>query len=79
MLRDERLLTPKVYMLFDFIRKEEPENFSGLVFIQIRAEVAVLSHLLAVNIPSFAISIFVGVSSFSGRKGTIGELADVKN
>ena len=78
-LRDERLLTPKLRMLFDFIRKEEPENFSGLVFVQTRAEVAVLSHLLAVNVSSFAISTFVGASSFSGRKGTIGELADVKN
>ncbi|KAL2040995.1 hypothetical protein N7G274_006453 [Stereocaulon virgatum] len=78
-LRDKGLLTPKVHMLFNFIRKEDPENFSGLVFVQTRAEVAVLSHLLAVNVPNFAISTFVGASSFSGRKATIGELADVKD
>lgn len=73
------LLTPKVQKLFNFLREEEPEKFSGLVFVETRTEVAVLSHLLAVHVPNFAISTFVGASSFSGRKTTIGELADVKN
>ena len=71
--------TPKVQKLFEYLRQEKPENFSGLVFVQTRAEVAVLSHLLAIHVAKFAISTFVGASSFSSRKTTIGELADIKN
>lgn len=72
-------LSPKVSALIDFLRAQESEGFSGLVFARTRAEVAVLSNLLSVHIPSFAISTFVGASSFSGRKNTIGELIDVRN
>lgn len=71
--------SPKVWALIDFLRKQESQGFSGLIFARTRADVAVLSHILTVHVPSFAVSTFVGVSSFTGRKNTIGELVDVKN
>ena len=72
-------ISPKVQTLIDYLRREDSADFSGLIFIKTRAEVAVLSHLLSIHTPSFEISTFVGASNFSGRKGSIGELADVKN
>lgn len=53
----------------------------SVVFVRTRAEVAVLSHLLSEH-PStktFRIAAFVGCSSFSGRKSTIGELVEARN
>jgi len=78
-LTDKAQMSPKVQMLINFLREEDSKDFSGLVFVKTRAEVAVLSHLLSNQIPSFQISTFVGASSFSGRKAAISELVDVKN
>ena len=72
-------LSPKVQSLIGFLKQEDASDFSGLVFVQTRAEVAVLSHVLNVHIPSIEISTFIGASSFSGRKSNISELADIKN
>lgn len=72
------LLSPKVKTLVEFLRRENPVSFSGLVFVQTRAEVAVLSHILSIHARSFQVSTFVGASSFSGRKNTVSELADLK-
>lgn len=72
-------LSPKVWTLIEFLRKQESKGFSGLIFARTRADVAVLSHILTMHVPSFAISTFVGASSFTGRKNSIGELVDVKN
>ncbi|KAL6717483.1 Dicer-like protein 2 [Lecanora helva] len=72
-------VSPKVEILIDFLRQEDSQDFSGLIFVQTRAEVAVLSHLLSEHIPSFDISTFIGASSFAGRKSALSELADVKN
>lgn len=74
-----QFVTPKVWTLIDFVESEEAAAFSGLIFVRTRAEVAVLSHLLSIHVASFSISTFVGASSFSGRKNTVGELADIKN
>ncbi len=74
-------LSSKVRTLIDFLHAEESVDFSGLVFVKRRAEVAVLSHLLSVHPQTrkFLIGSFVGASTFSGRKFNIGDLADVKN
>ena len=72
-------MSPKVQTLIDFLRKEQAPDFSGLIFARTRAEVAVLSHLLAEQIPYFEISTFVGASNFSGRKAAISELSEASN
>lgn len=79
LLRESSRLSPKVRILIDFLRNQEHASLSGLIFVRTRADVAVLSHLLSVHTPFLAISTFVGASNFSGRKSTIGELADVRN
>lgn len=78
---DDNVITPKVRALISFLRGEESPSFAGLVFVQTRAEVAVLSQLLR-ECPlteSFLVSTFVGESNSSSRKFDIGELADIKN
>ena len=72
-------VTPKLRTLIEYLLGEEAQDFSGLIFVQTRAEVAVLSHMLTLHVPRFTISTFVGASSFSGRKKAITELAEVKN
>lgn len=72
-------LSPKVETLIRFLAGEVSPNFSGLVFVKTRAEVAVLSHILSIHASSCDISTFVGASGYSGRKYDIGELVDVKN
>lgn len=79
LLGESPRLSPKVRILIDFLRNQEHASLSGLIFVRTRADVAVLSHLLSVHTPFLAISTFVGASSFSGRKSTIGELVDVRN
>lgn len=73
-------ITPKVRTLIDFLAGEESTDFSGLVFVRTRVEVAVLSQLLSIHprTRSFSVSTFVGASGFSGRKYAICELADIK-
>lgn len=68
-------------ILINFLNRQGSgaASFSGLIFVRTRADVAVLSQLLSFHSPAFAVSTFVGASSFSGRKNTIGELADIKN
>ena len=73
------LLTPKVRRLIDYLLLEDMEKISGLIFVRTRAEVAVLSRILMLHVSKLAISTFVGASSFSGRKNSIGELVDVRN
>ncbi len=78
-LANIHFLTPKVWKLIEFLEAEGSAGFSGLVFVKTRAEVAVLSYILSLHVSSFAISTFVGASSSSRRKNTVGELADIKN
>lgn len=72
-------LSPKVKSLINFLMSLEISGFSGLVFVRTRAEVAVLAHILSVCLPLFAVSTFVGESSYSGRKSLISDLVDVKH
>ena len=71
--------TPKVRALIQCLRDMESRTSSGLVFVKTRAEVVVLSHILSIEVPGYRIATFVGESGFSGRRNTIGDLADLKN
>ena len=74
-------ITPKVRALIKFLGEQDTVSFAGLVFVETRAEVAILSQLLMLHplTRSFAISTFVGESNFSGHKYALGELADIRN
>ncbi|KAL8953898.1 MAG: hypothetical protein Q9222_000272 [Ikaeria aurantiellina] len=75
-------LSDKVLRLVDFLVSEQKPGFTGLVFVQTRAEVAVLSQVLSVHLrikDFYTVSTFVGASSSSNRKGNIGELVDVRD
>ena len=67
---------PKVLALIQCLRSMESVTFSGLIFVRTRAEVFCLSHILSIQIPGFRVAAFVG---FSGRRHTLGDLADLKN
>ena len=71
--------TPKVRTLIQCLREMDARTFSGLIFVRTRVEVAVLSHILSIEVPEYKIATFVGESGFSGRRNTIGDLADPKN
>lgn len=77
----QSLITPKVRALVEFLAKQDTSSFAGLIFVETRAEVAILSQLLMLHpfTNSFAVSTFVGESSSSNRKFLLGELADVRN
>lgn len=62
--------------LIQCLRSMQSVTFSGLIFVRTRAEVAVLSHILSIQIPGFRVAAFVGLSD---RRHTLGELADLKN
>lgn len=71
----------KVDTLLGFLEQEDPDVFTGLVFVKTRAEVAVLSYILANHSSTrkFAIGTFVGTSSSASRKHSIHDLADAKS
>ena len=77
----QSLITPKVRVLVEFLAKQDTSSFAGLIFVETRAEVAILSQLLMLHpfTNSFAVSTFVGESSSSNRKFLLGELADIRN
>ena len=72
-------ISPKVQKLITFLNEEASTDFSGLVFVRTRAEVAVLHYLLSSQVPWLQASTFVGASSFAGQKAALSELAEVKN
>lgn len=78
---EQSQITPKVQALINFLAKQDIMSFAGLVFVETRAEVAILSQLLMLHplTRSFAVSTFVGESSSLNRKFALGELADVRN
>ena len=71
--------SPKVLTLIQCLRSMENATFSGLIFVRTRAEVAILTHILSIQTPVFRVAAFVGESGFSGRRHTLGDLADIKN
>lgn len=81
LIQDGPHLSPKVRCLINFLKDANNAEFTGLVFVQTRASVAVLSHLLSNHVSTrgvFKVSTFVGSSSIVKRKFNIGELLDVK-
>ncbi len=81
-LEDGSQVTPKVQRLIDFLVEEMGPSFRGLVFVQTRAEVAVLTQLLSRHVQTkeiLQVNAFVGASTSNNRKFDIGELVDVKN
>ena len=82
-LLDEHVqVTPKVQCLIDFLVGEQNASLSALVFVQTRAEVAVLAQLLSQHVQTkeiLKVSTFVGTSTSTNRKFDIGELVDVRN
>lgn len=80
-VQDGPHLSPKVRCLVNFLEDTYDADFTGLIFVQTRASVAVLAHLLSIHVSTrnnYKISTFVGTSSVVGRKFNIGELLDVK-
>lgn len=77
---DSTRVTPKFSRLIDFLISQKKPAFTGLLFAQTRAEVAVLSQMLSMhpNLKEFyTISTFVGASS-TAQRSNIGELVDVR-
>ncbi|KAF2089842.1 hypothetical protein K490DRAFT_35448 [Saccharata proteae CBS 121410] len=75
-------LSPKVQTLVDLLRRQHAPDFKGLVFVEQRATVAVLEHILSVH-PDlqglYRPGTFVGVSGNTKRKFAIGELVQMKH
>ena len=71
--------TSKVMALVQCLRKFDSTTLSGIIFVRTRAEVAVLSHILSIQTPCHKVATFVGESGYSGRRNTLGDLADLKN
>lgn len=75
-------ISSKVRTLIEYLIEVDVVGFTGLIFVQTRASVAVLALILSLH-PStrdlFSVSTFVGASSKVSGKFSIGELLDVKN
>ncbi|KAL2849896.1 hypothetical protein BJY01DRAFT_245694 [Aspergillus pseudoustus] len=74
-------VSPKFEALISFLMSTEEREFSGLIFVQQRATVAVMAHLLSVH-PStrdrFRTGSFIGMSTSTNRKDFLGDLWTVK-
>ncbi|KAL3493303.1 hypothetical protein BJX62DRAFT_84154 [Aspergillus germanicus] len=74
-------VSPKFEALISFLTTTEEREFSGLIFAQQRATVAVMAHLLSIH-PStrdrFRTGGFVGMSTSNNRKDILGELLTTK-
>ncbi len=75
-------LSEKALHFINFLTRQDVSDFTGLVFVEERATVSMLSHLLTIHPltkDTFMASTFVGTSNSSKRKLSIGELLDVRN
>lgn len=75
-------LSDKALRLIHFLHGQDMSDFAGLVFVDERATVSMLSHLLAIHPLTkdiFMASTFVGTSNNAKRKLSIGELLDVRS
>jgi dsRNA-specific ribonuclease len=74
-------VSPKFKALITFLTTTEERDFSGLIFAQQRATVAVMAYLLSIH-PStrdrFRTGGFVGMSTSTNRKDILGELLTTK-
>ncbi|KAL8749859.1 MAG: hypothetical protein Q9184_006637, partial [Pyrenodesmia sp. 2 TL-2023] len=81
-LTTEASLSGKVLHLIEFLVSRQISDFTGLLFVRTRAEVAVLAQLLALHPKTKAlynVGTFVGTSSSASRKRNIGDLVDVRD
>ena len=75
-------LSNKVLRLVSFLREVSDPKFRGLVFVQTRATVVVLAHILSHHPwtrESFSTATFVGASYVVDRKASIGDLTDLRD
>ena len=75
-------ITPKVHRLIDALTEEIKDGFSGLIFVETRASVAILAQQLSLDPRTralFRIGTFVGTSTFDQRKSKVGELSYTDN
>ncbi|KAI4095920.1 MAG: hypothetical protein Q9206_000152 [Seirophora lacunosa] len=78
---DDASLSSKFSCLTEFLSSQLGTDFTGLLFVRTRAEVAVLAQLLSMHPKTkvfFTVGTFVGVSSTTSRKGNIGDLVDAR-
>ncbi|KAF1812933.1 ATP-dependent helicase dcl2 [Eremomyces bilateralis CBS 781.70] len=78
---DDLPISPKVELLISFLAKQDPEVCAGLIFVEQRAVVYVLSRLLSIHPQTrsrFRCATFVGESSWGKRKLKLNELVDIK-
>ncbi|KAF7927096.1 hypothetical protein BELL_0782g00030 [Botrytis elliptica] len=78
-LSDTDKISNKVEKLLEIIVQQKPP-FSAIIFVQERATVSVLAHLLShhpLTKERFKIGTMVGTSSHSNRTDQIGELVDI--
>ncbi|KAL4799228.1 hypothetical protein BDV19DRAFT_294509 [Aspergillus venezuelensis] len=74
-------ISPKFEALISFLLSTEKHKFSGLIFVQQRATVAVLVHLLSVHPLTrhrFRTGGFVGMSNSTKKKDMLGDLLTTK-
>jgi len=72
-------VSSKLDRLISFLTENEQPDFSGLVFVQQRATVSVMSALLSIHPRTrnhFRCAPYVGLSNSANRKQNIGELLD---
>ncbi|KAL4817898.1 ATP-dependent helicase dcl2 [Aspergillus spinulosporus] len=74
-------VSPKFEALISFLMGTDDVNFSGLIFVQQRAVVAVMSYLLSIH-PStrnrFRTGSFIGMSNSAKKKTMLGDLLSAK-
>ncbi|MCJ1379666.1 Dicer-like protein 2 [Xylographa soralifera] len=73
-------LSPKVRLLLDCLNAEVGPGFAGLVFVQTRASVRLIAHLVSIHTRTkdrLIVGTFVGTSNHHKRKSNIGEVHNV--
>lgn len=79
-IKEDREISPKAMSLINYLQGKAGPNFSGLVFVETRATVALLAHVLSQHPRTkhvLKVGTFVGASSHASRH-KIGELLDVR-
>lgn len=78
-IKEDSEISPKAMALMHYLQGKVGPNFSGLVFVETRATVALLAHVLSQHPRTrhaFRVGTFVGASSHPARH-EIGELLDL--
>ncbi|KAL4804099.1 ATP-dependent helicase dcl2 [Aspergillus unguis] len=78
---DDIPVSPKFRALIDFLLNTEEKDFSGLIFVEQRATVAVMAHLLSIHPATrhrFQTGGFIGMSNSTKKKDTLGDLLNVR-